>query len=183
MMGKYANNCVTVFLRSDIVPGLHPFRSPVLTFSQDYFRDADLFIEILTLTNNQAWMVGTPKGAAKQIHTMPDGHKGGPYPKWNRNADAMFFFYGTDPNNLNDLGAHVEFHLGEGAEEEVFEFDEPRCIFIPKGVKYAPIYITRFRRNLVNFRVFMAPRQPAIGTVSDFDYTTDMGKLKQLGLA
>jgi hypothetical protein len=180
-MGKYANNCVTLFLKSDFVPGAHPFRSPQATFGQEYFKDAPVYVEILTLTNNQNWMAGTPKGAKKIAHNMPpDGHKGGPYPKWNRNADAMFFFYGTDPNNPEDLGAHIEYHLGEGEDEEIFEFDEPRCIFIPRGVRYAPIYVRKFHRNVIVCKIFMAKTAVGVGGVTDFEYVADDEKLKQV---
>ena len=37
---------------------------------------------------------GTPQGAAKIIHVGPDGHRGGPYPKYHRNADNLMFFSG-----------------------------------------------------------------------------------------
>ena len=176
-MKKYADHCVKMFLKTDnpSIPG----KSPVLMFGQDHFRDANHWVEITTVTGNFMMMEGTPKGAEKIIHIGPNGHKGGPYPKYNNNADKTMFFYGTDPSNLNDLGAHVEFHLGEGEDEEVFEFDEPRCVFIPKGVRHGPIYVSQFRRNLIIFSDLAAPTREAADIVTDFDYIAEDEKLKR----
>lgn len=170
-MGKYAANCIAMFLKHHNPP--EPGRSSVFMFGRDHFKDASHWIEIWTVSDNHTFMQGAPKGAEKIIHIGPDGHRGGPYPKYHRNADNMMFFYGTDANNLNDLGAHVEFHLGEGSDEEVFEFDEPRCIFIPKGVRHYPLYITNFRRNFIIFDILTAPTRQAAGTDNDFSFIAD----------
>jgi hypothetical protein len=170
-MGQYENNCIELFLKTDNPP--IPGKSPVFMFGRDYFRDAKHWVEICTVTGNYKMMEGTPKGAEKIVHIGPDGHKGGPYPKKRRKADEMMFFYGTDPDNPNDLGAHVEFHLGEGEDEQVFEFDRPRCVFIPKGVRHGPIYITRFHRNLIIFDVLTAPTRAAAGTENDFTFIAE----------
>ena len=160
-MGKYAHNCVKMFHKQDNPP--IPGKSPVLMFGQDHLKDATNWVELTTVTGNFMMMEGTPKGVEKIIHIGPDGHQGGPYPKYNLSADKTMIFYGTDPDNLDDLGAHVEFHLGEEDDEEVFEFDEPRCVFIPKGVRHGPIYVTQFRRNVIIFSVLAVPmsRAPA----------------------
>jgi hypothetical protein len=178
-MGKYADHCVTMFLKQHGSP--EPGRSSVFMFGQDHFEQAGHWVEMWMVTGNNMLMQGTPKAAEQIIHIGPDGHRGGPYPKYHRNADNLMFFYGTDPNDFNDLGAHVEFHLGEGEDEEVFEFDEPRCVFVPKGVRHGPMYVTNFRRNLIVFDVLTAPTRQAAGTENDFSYAADEEKLKLVG--
>jgi hypothetical protein len=173
-MGKYQNHCVTMFLKRHNPP--EAGRSDVFMFGEDHFKNAAHWVEIWTVTGNNMMMQGTPKGAQQIVHIGPDGHKGGPYPKYHHHADNLMFFYGTDPHNPNDLGAHVEFHLGEGDEEEVFEFDEPRCIFIPKGVRHGPMYITESRQNLIIIDILTAPTRTAAGTESDFSYFADETK-------
>jgi hypothetical protein len=111
---------------------------------------------------------------------MPDGHKGGPYPKYNMHADKLMIFSGSDPDNLHDLGAHVEFHLGEGDDESVFHFDEPRAIFVPQGVRHGPVYITEFRRNLTMFVVFTVPSKQAAGIEQAWDYVGDDTKIHEV---
>jgi hypothetical protein len=164
-----------MFLKEPKPP--EPGKSSVFMFGQDHFKGADHWIEIWTVTGNHAMMQGTPNGAEPIIHIGPDGHRGGPYPKYHHNADNLMIFYGTDPENLKDLGAHVEFHLGEGIDEEVFEFDQPRCIFIPKGVRHGPLYVTKFCRNFMIMDILTAPTRQLAGTDNDFDYVADDSKL------
>jgi hypothetical protein len=182
-MGKYAKNCVTMFLRLDNPP--RPGRPGTFFFGQehkgqDYFKDTPNLVEIMPITGNYMMMNGLPRGFENKIYTMPDGHKGGPYPKIHRKADKLVFFVGTDPNNINDLGAHVEFHMGEGKDQEVFEFDEPRCVFVPKGVRHGPIYITKFHRNLIITQVYSVPSREACDTINDFDYIGDDKKIQEV---
>jgi hypothetical protein len=146
-------------------------------FGEEHFQGASQWVEIWTVTGNNMMMQGTPKGAEQIIHLGPDGHRGGPYPKYHRQADNLMFFYGTDPDNPSDLGAHVEFHLGEGPDEEVFEFDEPRCVFVPKGVRHGPMYITGFRHNLIIVDILTAPSRKAAGTENDFSFIADENKV------
>jgi hypothetical protein len=182
-MGKYAKNCVKMFLRQDNPP--RPGRPGTFIFGQeykdqDYFKDTPNLVEIMPFTGNYMMMSGFPQGIDKKIYTMPDGHQGGPYPKYHHKADKMMFFCGTDMDNLNNLGAHVEFHLGEGDDEEVFEFDEPRCVFVPRGVRNGPIYITKFQRNLILFVVWTVPTKVGCGTVNDWNYVGDNKKIKEV---
>jgi hypothetical protein len=183
-MRKFSGNAVKMLLRQDNPP--RPGRAGTLIFGQefknqeDYFKDTPVLVEIMPITGNYMMMSGFPKGFERKIYTMSDGHQGGPYPKYNRNADKLMFFSGTNPNDLNDLGAHVEFHLGEGEDEETFHFDEPRGIFVPKGVRHGPIYITKFRRNLTIFVVFTQPTKTACDIVNDWSYVGDNEKIEEV---
>jgi hypothetical protein len=159
-----------MFLKDPRPP--EPGRSAVWMFGQDHFPTASQWVEIWMVTGEHTMMPGTPAGAPKIIHVGPDGHRGGPYPKYHHNAENLMFFSGTDPDQPRDLGAHVEFHLGEGEREQVFEFDEPRCIVIPPGVRHFPMIVTRFRRPFVVTDILMAPTRTAAGTETDFSYVT-----------
>lgn len=176
-MGKYETDCVKMIVKEDKPP--IPGKSSVLMFGQDCFQGAPNWVEMMTITGDFMMMEGTPKSAEKIVHVGPDGHKGGPYPKWAQHADKMMFFYGTDPDHTDDLGAHVEFHLGEGKDEEVLEFDEPRCVYIPKGLRHGPVYITGHHRNLTVITVLTTPTREAAGIVTDFDYVADEEKINR----
>jgi hypothetical protein len=147
-------------------------RSPVFMFGADVFPAAQHWVEMWTVTGEHTMMPGTPAGAEKIIHLGPDGHRGGPYPKYHHNADNLMFFYGTDPDHENDLGAVVEFHLGEGESEQVFRFDEPRCIVVPRGVRHFPMIVSAFRRPFVIVDILTAPTRQAAGTETDFSYVS-----------
>lgn len=58
--------------------------------------------------------------------------------------DEAIFFIGSDPNNFSDLGAEVEFSIGEEQEKHVF--DRPTAVVIPRGLPHCPIVTRRIER-------------------------------------
>ncbi len=58
--------------------------------------------------------------------------------------DEAIFFIGSDPHNFSDLGAEVEFAIGEEQEKHVF--DRPTAVVIPKGLPHCPIVTTRIEK-------------------------------------
>jgi hypothetical protein len=185
-MGKYDDLLVKMALDPNI-KDLLPGRSHVFVYGQEFHDLAPIYMELYTFIGNHLQFQGIPKGKNKIItykrsDGFADGHVGGPYPKWNRDADEMFFFFGTDPGNMMDLGATVEFHLGEGEDEETFVFDSPKCVFVPKNVRYGPIYVYNHHRNLIEFCVLTSPTRVACQTCSDLEYSADVAHIHELGL-
>ena len=58
--------------------------------------------------------------------------------------DEAIFFIGSDPRNFSNLGAEVEFAIGEEQEKHVF--DKPTAVVIPKGLPHCPIVTKRIDR-------------------------------------
>ncbi len=58
--------------------------------------------------------------------------------------DEAIFFIGSDPHNFSELGAEVEFDIGEDQEKHVF--DRPTAVVIPKGLPHCPIITKRIDR-------------------------------------
>jgi hypothetical protein len=56
-------------------------------------------------------------------------------------SDEVLVFAGTEPNDINYLGAEISIDLGE--ERERYVFDKPTVVVCPKGTAHAPI-ITRY---------------------------------------
>ena len=52
--------------------------------------------------------------------------------------DEAIFFIGSDPNNIEDLGAEVEMALGPD-EEEKHVFNKATAVVIPRGMPHCPI--------------------------------------------
>ena len=181
-MGKYAYCADDMFLREDNPK--RPGRAGTWIFGQEligqeYMKEAPNMSEILYITGNYMMMNGFPEGIARRTFNMGD-HKGGPFPKTNHGATKTMIFVGTDCDDLHDLGAHVEFHLGEGEDEEVFEFDEPKAILIPKNVRYGPIYITKFRKPLICFNMYDVITKEACQIEDHWDFIGDEEKMKEV---
>jgi len=58
--------------------------------------------------------------------------------------DEAIFFIGSDPRNFSDLGAEVEFAIGEEQEKHVC--DQPTAVVFPKGTPHCPIVTRRIDR-------------------------------------
>ena len=52
--------------------------------------------------------------------------------------DEIFLFLGTDPKNTSDLGAEVEFWLGEKDERDRVVLTTSSSIYVPAGVAHFP---------------------------------------------
>ncbi len=58
--------------------------------------------------------------------------------------DEAIFFIGSDPRHFSDLGAEVEFSIGEEQEKHVFNC--PTAVVIPKGLPHCPIVTKSIER-------------------------------------
>ena len=181
-MGKYEKYCDEMFLREDNPP--RPGRAGTWIFGQEfkgqkYLEEAPNMCEVLVINGNYMMMNGFPAEVQKRRINMGD-HKGGPYPKYDRGCIKEMIFVGTDPTDMRDLGAHIEFHLGEGEDEEVFEFDEPRCIMVPQNVRYGPIYITKYRKPVFCINVYNVNSKSAAQMENDWEFVGDDEKMKEV---
>jgi hypothetical protein len=62
-------------------------------------------------------------------------------PPHKHDYDEYLFFFGGDPLNMGDLGAEIEFALGE--EWEKHTITTPSIVYIPKGLLHCPLNIKR----------------------------------------
>jgi hypothetical protein len=65
--------------------------------------------------------------------------------------DEIFHFFGADASDISDFQAVVEFHMGE--EDEIYRFDKPTIVYIPKGLVHAPIDITVVKKPIIFMNV------------------------------
>jgi hypothetical protein len=61
--------------------------------------------------------------------------------------DEVIGFFGTDPNNLNDLGAEIEFYI----DNERNIMNQTFLAFIPAGVIHCPLNILKITRPVFHF--------------------------------
>jgi hypothetical protein len=60
--------------------------------------------------------------------------------------DEVVYFIGSDPKDIGDLGAEVNFQIGEKGCEEDHIFSVPTAVVIPKGVWHCPMYALRVEK-------------------------------------
>ncbi len=65
------------------------------------------------------------------------------------NFDEVFVFLGSNREDPDDLGAEVEFWLGEKEDTEKYVLTTSTCIFVPKGLVHLPMIFRKIRRPLV----------------------------------
>lgn len=176
-MGKYEQYVQPMFLRQDEVK--RPHRPGTWIFGQEYrflteyCKFTPCLVEYIPLMPTDAAKMkqfstfNTDKGESevKVFHTANverDGHKGGGH--WaqiRHEAEMLWIFLGTDPDNPKDLGARIQFNVGLADDHQTFEFDEPACVHVPRGLANCGLKILEQRRTILNINVFTKPSKEA----------------------
>jgi hypothetical protein len=93
------------------------------------------------------------------VGTGTDGNRLEPHK--HNDFDEMFLFMGTNPDDVEDLGAEVEFWLGEGDELEKVEINTCACVFVPAGLAHFPLTWKNVKRPCVFVIVSCSPFDPS----------------------
>ncbi len=67
--------------------------------------------------------------------------------------DEIFHFFGADANDISDFQAVVDFSI----EGEIYTFNKPTIVYIPKGLVHAPINIKVVKKPIIFMNVANAP--------------------------
>ena len=65
-------------------------------------------------------------------------------------CDEIFLFMGTNPEDPDDLGAEVEFWMGDGEETEKIKINTSSIIIAPKGLLHLPMFFRNVKRPVLN---------------------------------
>lgn len=71
----------------------------------------------------------------------------GGFPQHVHDYDEILGFFGTDTENVYDLGGEIEFWL----DDEKYMLTRSCLIFVPKGMKHCPIVFKRIDRPIFHF--------------------------------
>ncbi|MCD8106144.1 MAG: hypothetical protein LUF35_14395 [Lachnospiraceae bacterium] len=169
-MGKYDDYCKPMFLRQDERP--RPNRPGTWVLGQEY-RFLTEYAKWSPYVVEYIPLLPADEKAMKHFHGQDDnvfhtanverdGHKGGGYKGQIRHeAEMLWVFLGTDPENPKDLGAHIDFTLGLDEDAEVLSFDEPCCIHVPRGLANSGMKISNQRRAFLNINILTQPSKEA----------------------
>jgi len=61
--------------------------------------------------------------------------------------DEIIAFFGSDPDNPDDLGGEIEFMI----EGEKFTFTKSCLVYVPRGVDHSPIMVPKHSRPILHF--------------------------------
>jgi hypothetical protein len=93
---------------------------PMVIFSKDFVPEANTIIEYGIVSGDM--VIGDGSFVNKHKHDY----------------EEIFMFLGTDPKDPRDLGAEVEFWIGEGKDMEKIVFTTSASIYVPPGTAHFP---------------------------------------------
>jgi hypothetical protein len=77
------------------------------------------------------------------------------------NCDELFLFIGTNPDNPDDLGAEVEFWMGEGKDLEKIKVSTTSLIYVPKNLLHLPLFCRNVKRPFLHLVIGIPnPKEP-----------------------
>ena len=80
--------------------------------------------------------------------------------------EEIFLFLGTDPNDTADLGAEVDFWVGEGKDREKITFTTSSSIYIPPGTVHFPQIWRNVKRPVMTVVIMPDSRKRLLKPVS-----------------
>jgi hypothetical protein len=114
------------------------------------------------LNNEIHVQYGTPAVAGRIGPNAPEVH----------DADQVMIFLGSDPTNLGDLGAEIEFCIGP--EKETHMITSSQAVFLPKGTPHLPMTILRMDRRMIIMTITRARELKATAApAAEKEYTGD----------
>ncbi len=140
--GKYASVMNVEDLKD---PPSHAGKSKTVLHYDYYNNNESPFYIHCRLINGSGIAFGV--GDSAQFPKFPHKHP----------CYEIFSFASTDPEHLYDLGATVEFWLGEGDDAEEYIITKPTTIIVPKHVAHLPIYVRETHHPFMMATVLASP--------------------------
>lgn len=125
-------------------PNVKGRSAPVMTYmSNDLVSECNKYIDI-------SWIYEIPEPNPHVIeHTL--------------NYDRVIFFVGSDPFNLPDLGAEIEYYLGG----QSIRLDTTSALYIKKGVRHGPAIWKDFKRPHLEISIIIGPEKNTAGWLAE----------------
>jgi hypothetical protein len=80
--------------------------------------------------------------------------------------EEIFCFLGTNPKDTTDLGAEVEFWVGEGKDLEKIKFNTSSSIYIPPNVAHFPQIYRNVKRPVMTVVIMPNAQERVIETLA-----------------
>jgi hypothetical protein len=103
----------------------------ILSTAGEPIKEADTMVEFAWITKDSAFGV---------THDKPP-HK--------HDCDEIFLFIGNNPESTDDLGAELEFWMGEGDETEKIIITTSSVVFVPGKLLHLPLFFRNVKRPVL----------------------------------
>lgn len=70
-------------------------------------------------------------------------------PPHKHDCDELFMFTGVNPADKNELGAEIEFWMGEGEDTEKLLITTPSLVYVPKGLLHLPLFFRNVQKPVM----------------------------------
>ncbi len=118
---KVGDKYIDVILDSDKIPDTTPeYTGPRVIISKNAVKECNTVVEYCFVTGDT--VIGTGSDFEPHKH----------------NYEEIFIFMGTNPKDTTELGAEIEFYLGEGKDLEKLVFTKSSSVYVPPGVAHFP---------------------------------------------
>ena len=123
---------------------------PRVIFSHSFVKESDTMVEYGIISGD------TTIGDMDKNVTEPHKH----------NYEEIFLFLGTNTKDTTDLGAEVEFWVGEGDAAEKIIFNTSSSIYIPPNVAHFPQIWRNVKRPVITVVIMPAAQKRDLKLVS-----------------
>ncbi len=118
---KVGDKYIDVMPEGDKIPNERPeYTGPRVIISKKTVPVANTTVEYCFVTGDT--IVGTGRDFVPHKH----------------NYEEIFIFLGTNPADTTELGAEIDFYLGEGAELEKVTLTQSSTVYVPAGLAHFP---------------------------------------------
>ena len=80
--------------------------------------------------------------------------------------NEIFVFTGMNPDDITDLGAEIEYWVGEDDNLEKLVFDTSSCLFMPAGLAHHPMIFKNVKRPVMLITVMLNTHERHINVAS-----------------
>lgn len=177
---KYQKNVIEAMEQRVIRPLFDGKVSPVFEFDKSCYTDSEIWMH-----SSIIYAPGAGMGCGDQWdRVLPDGSIEPHVASRHRhNADEIFIFHGTDPQNPFELGGEVKFWLGRGEDEEEFTITKPTVVYIPADTWHNPNWYARVDRPFIELVVMVSKENTEFSNKRYLEKTHEYPKsfLEQFG--
>jgi hypothetical protein len=79
--------------------------------------------------------------------------------------EEVFLFLGTNPKDTTDLGAEIEFWLGEGKERDKVVLTTSSAVYVPGGLVHFPLTYRNVKRPVMQVTIMPSAEKREVQSV------------------